>query len=190
MVVADLTDWNPNVFYELAIRHVVRLPFVQLFQPLPQRERLPFDVAGLRAVYLDYPDWDSIPESRDELIEAIRAAEQIDPDKLITPVSYAVDLETLRESKDPEQRALARITELEARIRALESRGRISTSERSLVTSLHAMTATEEQRAKLETRLCAELNRIRWEEHRRRNLETELRSWLSSESAVDAEISQ
>ena len=30
LVVADLTDRNPNVFYELAIRHAVRKPIVQI----------------------------------------------------------------------------------------------------------------------------------------------------------------
>src|SRR5262245_41219233 len=39
LVVADLTGWNANVFYELAIRHVVRKPFVQLIQ---KGETLPF----------------------------------------------------------------------------------------------------------------------------------------------------
>src|SRR5262245_11520148 len=32
LVVADLTGHNPNVFYELAIRHVVKKPVVQIIQ--------------------------------------------------------------------------------------------------------------------------------------------------------------
>ena len=32
MVVADLTDYNPNVFYEVAIRHAFRRPVVQIIQ--------------------------------------------------------------------------------------------------------------------------------------------------------------
>lgn len=30
LVVADLSDGNPNVFYEVAIRHVTRRPFIHL----------------------------------------------------------------------------------------------------------------------------------------------------------------
>lgn len=32
LVVADLTEHNPNVFYELAIRHALKKPIVQLIQ--------------------------------------------------------------------------------------------------------------------------------------------------------------
>ena len=32
LVIADLTDQNPNVFYELAIRHAIHKPFIHLSQ--------------------------------------------------------------------------------------------------------------------------------------------------------------
>lgn len=40
-VVADLTEHNPNVFYELGIRHTARKPTVLIAE---EGERLPFDV--------------------------------------------------------------------------------------------------------------------------------------------------
>ena len=109
MVVADLTDWNPNVFYELAIRHAARKPFVLLFQPTNQKERMPFDVAGLRAVGLDHPDWDSMEASKAKLIEAIKAAEAMDPTKLVTPITHAINLQDLTESEDPAGNMLAEV---------------------------------------------------------------------------------
>jgi tetratricopeptide (TPR) repeat protein len=47
--VADLTLANANVFYELGIRHAVR-PFSTLLVYSPGAQRLPFDVAPLRAM--------------------------------------------------------------------------------------------------------------------------------------------
>jgi hypothetical protein len=49
LVIADLTSGNPNVFYELAIRHVTRRPLVQL---IDEKEQIPFDVAPLRSINL------------------------------------------------------------------------------------------------------------------------------------------
>jgi len=126
MLVADLTGGNPNVFYELAVRHMVRKPFVQLFQPMPQCERIPFDLTGPLTIFLNHPDWDSIPKSRDELIEAIASAEQRNPDEIITPIGSAIDLRALTESKHPVLKAIARIEEHLAHIRAWESQPRTS----------------------------------------------------------------
>jgi len=109
MVVADLTDWNPNVFYELAIRHAARRPFVLLFQPTNQKERMPFDVADLRAVAVDYPDWDSMDDSKANLIQAMKAAEGMAPEQIVTPISYAINLQDLTESEDPAENMLAEV---------------------------------------------------------------------------------
>src|SRR5918992_620737 len=47
LVIADLTESNPNVFYELAIRHMVRQPVVHI---IDERHKLPFDLAGIRII--------------------------------------------------------------------------------------------------------------------------------------------
>ncbi len=53
LVIADLTDHNANVFYELAIRHVVRKPIVQIIK---SDQRLPFDVIQSRTIFVDHTD--------------------------------------------------------------------------------------------------------------------------------------
>lgn len=50
LVVADLSFHNPNVFYELAIRHAARLPTVQVIRA---QDRIPFDVNQNRTVQID-----------------------------------------------------------------------------------------------------------------------------------------
>jgi hypothetical protein len=53
LVILDLSFHNPNVFYELAIRHMMRLPIVQIVRKL---DPIPFDVNQLRTVIIDTSD--------------------------------------------------------------------------------------------------------------------------------------
>jgi hypothetical protein len=97
LVVADLTDHNANVFYELAIRHAVKKPVVQLIQ---SGQSIPFDVAGARTIHVDHHDLNSAAEAKKEIARQIRAVED-DPDKVDTPVSAAIQLQALRQSENP-----------------------------------------------------------------------------------------
>jgi hypothetical protein len=49
IVVADLTDHNPNVFYELAIRHFSQKPAIHL---IADGQTIPFDVATQRTILI------------------------------------------------------------------------------------------------------------------------------------------
>jgi hypothetical protein len=50
LVVADLSFHNPNVFYELALRHAKRLPVVQLIRTA---DPIPFDLEQFRTIQID-----------------------------------------------------------------------------------------------------------------------------------------
>lgn len=50
LVIADLSFHNPNVFYELAIRHACRLPTVQIIR---ESDKIPFDLGQVRTVKVD-----------------------------------------------------------------------------------------------------------------------------------------
>lgn len=53
LVIADLSFGNPNVYYELALRHAVRKPIVQLIR---SADKLPFDVGQFRTYQIDMTD--------------------------------------------------------------------------------------------------------------------------------------
>ena len=105
LVVADLTGRNPNVFYELAVRHAVRKPCVQVIQ---LGEAIPFDVAQSRTIQVDHHDLDSVARCREQLVAQIRSVEK-DPTDVDTPISVAIDIQSLRQSENPLEKSSAEI---------------------------------------------------------------------------------
>lgn len=77
LVVADLTFHNPNVFYELALRHAVKRPVVQIIR---SSDKIPFDIQPFRTVVLDMTDiYSFVPKIetyRAEVSSQIRSALQ------------------------------------------------------------------------------------------------------------------
>jgi hypothetical protein len=71
MVVADLTDHNANVFYELALRHAFKKPVVQL---MLSPQKMPFDVQGARTVMYELTSTEARRKARNELSRQIAAS--------------------------------------------------------------------------------------------------------------------
>jgi len=114
LVIADLTERNPNVFYELAIRHAIKKPLIQLIK---KSEQIPFDVAAKRIIHFDIQDLDSVEQAKQEIENQIKS---IDSGKLEydNPISVSLELKILKESTNPEQRSLADIVEAITELRA------------------------------------------------------------------------
>ena len=64
LVIADLTDSNPNVFYELAIRHAIRKPYIQV---ITKGQKIPFDLSGIRTIEIDIKDLESVESAKKEI---------------------------------------------------------------------------------------------------------------------------
>jgi hypothetical protein len=64
VVIADMSTHNPNVFYELAIRHVIKKPCLHLIM---ESDTIPFDVHGMRAIFFDLANPDSVQEAKESL---------------------------------------------------------------------------------------------------------------------------
>lgn len=107
LVIADLTDKNPNVFYELAIRHAIRKPLVQMIK---KGEVIPFDVAATRIIQFDLQSLDSVASAKEEIISQVKSLEA-GKNEINNPISVSLDLKLLKESGNIEERSLADIVE-------------------------------------------------------------------------------
>lgn len=114
LVIADLTGRNPNVFYELALRHAIKKPVVQIIHAT---ETIPFDVAASRTIHVDHRDLDSVAKAKEEIVRQIRSVER-NPEDVDTPISVAVELQSLRKSDNPLEKSYAEILAMLTDIRA------------------------------------------------------------------------
>lgn len=97
IVIADLTGHNPNVFYELGVRHAAGKPVIQIAR---SGEALPFDVGAVRTIFFDHRNMDSVDDCRQALRAQISAIENGTAGE--SPISVAIALKGgLRPSDNP-----------------------------------------------------------------------------------------
>lgn len=90
LVVADLTGQNPNVMYEVGIRHCFNRPLVSLVE---NASEIPFDIAMERAILYDIADLDSVEATKARLDRSVKKA--IAHQNYKSPVVRALELQDL-----------------------------------------------------------------------------------------------
>lgn len=119
LVIADLHGHNPNVMYEVAIRHATDRAAILMIE---KGERLPFDISGLNTIQYD-PSVDGLENWRDDLRRAITAVENGQLGS--NPVAQAGIIRRLEAEGKPTEQALTEvlrsIATLTAEVRELRS---------------------------------------------------------------------
>ncbi len=95
LVIANLTGTNPNVMYELAVRHAKRMPVVQLAE---EGTRLPFDISDERTVFYSN-DMLGVEELKKKLSKAVKTTvESKEPPD--NPIFRAISATTIKLTVD------------------------------------------------------------------------------------------
>lgn len=116
LVIANLTGLNPNVMYELAVRHAKRLPVITLIE---RNEVLPFDILTERTLFYD-DDMAGVESLKSKLGNVINEAlGDLEPDN---PIYRAVTDLVIREIVKPndlEGLILRRLDEIASQLKDL-----------------------------------------------------------------------
>lgn len=114
IVIADISDLNPNVFYELAIRNAVNKPLI-IIKSLKQDP--PFDIQDTRAISVDMTDPTIWKPAMDQLKKQIQEAERNTKEashSILSDFTFKIDA---NKQTDPQEEILRRLKDLESEIR-------------------------------------------------------------------------
>lgn len=119
LVIVNLTGLNPNVMYELAVRHAARKPIIQICEV---GTILPFDITDQRTIFYTN-DMMGIVEIREKLKSMIREA--IKDDNPDNPIYRAIESNMILkqvETEDAQSYIIHKLDQLESRLTKLNTK--------------------------------------------------------------------
>lgn len=116
LVIANLTTLNPNVMYELAVRHASRLPVVSIAE---YGTELPFDIADERTIFYSN-DMIGVEQLKKQLRIAVQdSLNASSHDNPIYRVASQLVLVESPETSDAEKFIIDRLDRLDSSVRAI-----------------------------------------------------------------------
>ena len=118
LVIADVSDLNPNVFYELAIRNAIKKPVI-VIKGIAQK--MPFDIYDKRAISVDMKEARIWTESKKQLGIQIKEAEkdeELASKSILTDFTFPLDTE---KKFSPDKELIFQMKDMQGEIRRLRS---------------------------------------------------------------------
>lgn len=118
LAIANLTTLNPNVMYELAIRHAVRKPVIQILQK--GTKKLPFDVIEERTIFYEN-DMSGVIELSKSLREMLPfALDDEEPDNPIYRVAkQKAIMQKITTNEEPMEYIIEQMNSLQSQVSKL-----------------------------------------------------------------------
>ncbi|MDI6653161.1 hypothetical protein QMA67_09440 [Gluconobacter japonicus] len=130
LIIADLSEHNPNAFYELGIAHANRKAVIHVCR---KGFSIPFDTSHERTVFFDLTDWQEIVSARGALSRMVEHVSS--PDfKVSNPYTVATDLKKWRAGDDKDKKIAElskeneRLTLAKENVEKGQDSGRIATA--------------------------------------------------------------
>lgn len=116
MIIADISDKNPNVFYEIAIRNAVKKPIIIIRSP---EQKPPFDIQDKRAIAVDMSKPNIWRPAMNKLKKQIESAEDNPTnasESILSDFTLSIEPET---KEDKESVLLRTVKDMQEQLRRI-----------------------------------------------------------------------